>query len=34
MFMTPDKRVLFLQRSGEGDHAGEWCLPGGKIDQE
>ena len=34
MFMTPDKRVLFLQRSGEGDHAGEWCLPGGKIESD
>jgi 8-oxo-dGTP pyrophosphatase MutT (NUDIX family) len=27
-----DRLVLFLQRSGEGDHAGEWCLPGGKLE--
>ncbi len=25
-------KALFIKRSGEGDHAGEWCFPGGGID--
>lgn len=24
--------ALFLKRSDEGDHAGEWCFPGGKLE--
>jgi uncharacterized protein len=28
-FITPDGLCLFLKRSSRGDHAGEWCLPGG-----
>jgi 8-oxo-dGTP pyrophosphatase MutT (NUDIX family) len=33
MFLTKDHRALFLQRSSEGDHGGEWCLPGGKVEK-
>ena len=29
---VPDGRVLLLRRSGQGDHAGKWALPGGKIE--
>lgn len=25
-------KVLFIKRSDQGDHAGEWCFPGGKIE--
>lgn len=32
LFLTQDNQALFLQRSSEGDHAGEWCLPGGKVE--
>ena len=32
MFETPDRRHLFLKRSGAGDHAGEWAFPGGKLE--
>ena len=28
-FVTPDGKMLFLRRSGKGDHEGEWSLPGG-----
>lgn len=28
-FVGPDGRVLFLKRSDAGDHASEWCFPGG-----
>lgn len=31
MFRAGDK-VLFLRRSSEGDMAGHWCFPGGKIE--
>lgn len=31
LFMAQDGRVLLVQRSAEGDHAGEWCIPGGKV---
>ena len=24
--------MLFLKRDGESDHGGEWCIPGGKIE--
>lgn len=32
LFMAKDGRVLLVQRSAEGDHAGEWGTPGGKIE--
>ena len=32
MLTDPDGRALFLRRSGEGDHPGEWCWPGGGVD--
>jgi len=34
MFVSPGAppRVLMLKRSTAGDHAGEWCFPGGKIE--
>lgn len=31
-FETPQGEFLFLKRSGDGDHAGEWCLPGGAVE--
>lgn len=31
-FADPSGRVLFVRRSAEGDHAGEWCLPGGGVE--
>ncbi len=31
MLCTPDGRALFLKRS-DGDHAGTWAFPGGKIE--
>ena len=30
--VTNEGRALFLKRSDDGDHAGEWCFPGGKIE--
>jgi 8-oxo-dGTP pyrophosphatase MutT (NUDIX family) len=33
MFRTPDGRALFLRRGADGDHAGEWCFPGGGIEE-
>src|SRR5712691_9044147 len=32
MITTPTGQTLFLKRSGKGDHEGEWCLPGGGIE--
>lgn len=32
MLRAPTGRVLLLRRSGDGDHEGEWGLPGGKIE--
>ena len=32
LFLTPDERTLLLRRSGDSDHAGEWCLPGGTLE--
>lgn len=32
MLMAPDGAVLLLQRSNDGDHPGEWCFPGGKLE--
>ncbi len=31
MFRAPDGTVLLLKRRG-GDHEGEWCFPGGKVE--
>ena len=33
LFRTPDGKVLLVKRTAEGDHAGEWAFPGGKIDE-
>ena len=33
-FVTPAGDCLFLRRSQAGDHAGEWCLPGGGIEDD
>ncbi len=33
IFLTTDKKALFLQRSSEGDCAGLWAWPGGKIEE-
>jgi 8-oxo-dGTP pyrophosphatase MutT (NUDIX family) len=32
MFITPDKRALFVKRGPDRDHAGEWCFPGGGVE--
>lgn len=32
LFQAKDGRVLLVRRSAEGDHAGEWSLPGGKLE--
>ena len=32
LFMAKDGRVLLVRRSAEGDHAGEWGIPGGKVE--
>ncbi len=32
LFLAPSGRVLLLRRSSEGDAAGLWALPGGKIE--
>lgn len=34
VFTTPDGKGLFLKRSAKGDHAGEWCFPGGRVEQD
>lgn len=31
-YVDPDGRALFLKRGAGGDHAGEWCFPGGGIE--
>lgn len=31
-YIDPDGNVLLLKRSPDSDHPGEWCLPGGHID--
>ncbi len=33
LFLASTGRVLLLQRSAEGDAAGSWCIPGGKIEE-
>jgi 8-oxo-dGTP pyrophosphatase MutT (NUDIX family) len=32
MFLTPNGETLLLKRGPGGDHAGEWCFPGGHIE--
>jgi 8-oxo-dGTP pyrophosphatase MutT (NUDIX family)/S-adenosylmethionine/arginine decarboxylase-like enzyme len=32
LLVTPDGRALFLRRSGQGDHPGEWSIPGGGVE--
>lgn len=32
LFVTEDGKALLLRRSSAGDHAGEWCFPGGKVE--
>jgi len=32
VLVTPDGLALFLRRSSIGDHKGQWCWPGGKIE--
>jgi len=32
LIITPDNQALFLLRSAKGDHAGEFCFPGGKLE--
>jgi 8-oxo-dGTP pyrophosphatase MutT (NUDIX family) len=31
MFTTPDSRALFVRRTENGDHQGEWAFPGGML---
>jgi 8-oxo-dGTP pyrophosphatase MutT (NUDIX family)/outer membrane biosynthesis protein TonB len=33
LFLTVDKKALFLQRSAESDMPGIWAFPGGKIEE-
>jgi 8-oxo-dGTP pyrophosphatase MutT (NUDIX family) len=33
LFKTQDGQALFLQRGPDGDHANEWCIPGGKLEE-
>jgi 8-oxo-dGTP pyrophosphatase MutT (NUDIX family) len=32
LFLAPDGRALFVKRSAAGDHANEWCFPGGRLE--
>jgi 8-oxo-dGTP pyrophosphatase MutT (NUDIX family) len=32
MILSASGKLLFLRRSKAGDHAGQWCFPGGKIE--
>lgn len=34
LFLAPGRRALFLKRSGQGDHANEWCFPGGCAEDD
>jgi uncharacterized protein len=34
IFTTSDGKALFVKRSAVGDHAGEWCFPGGRVEQD
>jgi 8-oxo-dGTP pyrophosphatase MutT (NUDIX family) len=33
LFLTQEGRTLFLKRSASGDHPGEWCCAGGKVEE-
>lgn len=32
LFVTPEGEVLLVRRTAEGDHEGEWGIPGGKLE--
>lgn len=32
LFLTPERKALFLKRGPGGDHPGEWCFPGGTAE--
>lgn len=32
LFLAPKNVALFLKRGADGDHPGEWCFPGGKVE--
>ena len=32
LLVAPSGRVLLMKRSALGDHGGEWCCPGGKME--
>lgn len=32
LFRTPTNRVLLLRRTNDGDEAGTWSVPGGKVE--
>ena len=34
MYLTPDNHALFIRRSGAGNYAGYWALPGGGLEGE
>lgn len=34
LFVTANHQALFLKRGDGGDHAGEWCIPGGHRDYD
>lgn len=33
LFITPQRKVLFLKRGAGGDYPGAWCFPGGKQEE-
>ena len=33
MFVAPNNTALFLKRGDGGDRPGEWCFPGGGIEE-
>lgn len=32
LFITPDRKALYLKRGAGGDYPGYWCFPGGRIE--
>lgn len=32
LFVAPRGRILLVRRTAEGDHQGEWAIPGGKLE--
>lgn len=32
VFTAPGGKALFVKRAGDGDHPGEWCFPGGRLE--